>query len=134
MGQADVLRWLEEHPGWHSPDAIAEGIGVNASTARLLMRKLSRQRVVEKSAVNGRSAFVYRHLVPKPRGRVGKSVENRVVQAWRSGSVQVIGEDIFGNVKLFDLPAGHFQCKHCLEVVRIDERGYAACVNRGPIS
>lgn len=69
----------------------------------------------------------------RPRGRLAHSTENRVGQAWRSGSVQVMGEDIFGNVKMFDLPAGHFQCRHCLTVVRIDERGYAACENCGMV-
>ena len=69
----------------------------------------------------------------KPRGRLAHSTENRVGQAWRSGTVQVLGEDIFGNAKLFDLPAGHFQCRHCLNIVRVDDRGYAACVNCGMI-
>ena len=69
----------------------------------------------------------------RPRGRLAHSMENRTGQAWRSGSVQVIGEDIFGNIKMFDLPAGHFQCRHCLKVVRIDERGYAACENCGMV-
>jgi len=68
-----------------------------------------------------------------PKARLAHSQENRVGQAWRSGSVQVIGEDIFGNAKLFTLPAGHFQCHHCLTVVRIDERGFAACTNCGLI-
>ena len=37
----------------------------------------------------------------RPRGRLAHSAENRVGQAWRSGSVQVMGEDIFGQVKVF---------------------------------
>ena len=69
----------------------------------------------------------------KPKGRLAHSPENRVGQAWKSGSVQVIGEDIFGNTRMFDLPAGHFQCRHCLAIVRIDDRGFAACVNCGMI-
>lgn len=47
--------------------------------------------------------------------------------------MQVMGEDIFGNVKMFDLPAGHFQCKYCRNIVRIDDRGFAACENCGSI-
>lgn len=47
--------------------------------------------------------------------------------------MQVIGEDLFGNVKMFDLPAGHFRCQHCQTVVRIDERGFAACESCGMI-
>lgn len=68
-----------------------------------------------------------------PKARLAHSQENRVGQAWRPGRTQVIGEDIFGNAKIFDLPDGHFQCPHCLTVVRIDERGYAACTNCGLI-
>ena len=67
--------------------------------------------------------------VLKPHGRAAHSTENRVGQAWKAGSVQVMGEDIFGNVKMFDLPAGHFQCKYCLHVqkiVRVDERGFVS--------
>ena len=63
----------------------------------------------------------------RPRGRLAHSAENRVGQAWRSGSVQVVGEDIFGQVKVFSLPSGHFLCKKCDAVVRIDARGFAAC-------
>lgn len=66
-----------------------------------------------------------------PKARLAHSQENRVGQAWRPGHTQVIGEDIFGNAKIFDLPDGHFQCHHCLTVVRIDERGFAACTNCG---
>ena len=58
---------------------------------------------------------------------------SRVNTAWRPGYVQVMGEDIFGHHKLFDLPEGHFRCGHCLEVVRMDERGFAACWNCGMI-
>ena len=63
----------------------------------------------------------------RPRGRLAHSTENRVGQAWRSGSVQVMGEDIFGQAKVFSLPSGHFLCKKCDAVVRIDARGFAAC-------
>lgn len=72
----------------------------------------------------------------KPKGRLAHSAENRVGQAWRSGSVQVIGEDIFGNAKLIDMPEGHFQCKYCLhiqKIVRVDERGFAACESCGTV-
>jgi len=72
----------------------------------------------------------------KPHGRLAHSTENRVGQAWRAGSVQVMAEDLYGNVKMFDLPAGHFQCRYCLHVqkiVRVDERGFAACESCGTI-
>ena len=72
----------------------------------------------------------------KPHGRTAHSTENRVGQAWKAGSVQVIGEDLFGNARIFDLPAGHFQCKYCLHVqkiVRVDERGFAACESCGTV-
>jgi len=72
----------------------------------------------------------------KPCGRLAHSTENRVGQAWRAGSIQVMAEDLYGNVKMLDLPAGHFQCKYCLHVqkiVRVDERDFAACESCGVI-
>ena len=51
---------------------------------------------------------------------------SRVNTAWRPAYVQVIGEDVFGQHRVFDLPSGHFRCQ-CGNVVRIDERGFAAC-------
>jgi DNA-binding MarR family transcriptional regulator len=141
MGQADVLRWLEEHPGWHGVQAIADALGLHRKTAGANLTRLNKSHEVEaRAGVYGR--YEYRYLSPdrkefaRVRGRAGKSVENRVGQAWKSGSVQVIGEDIFGQAKLFVLPAGHFQCKFCLHVqktVRVDERGFAACESCGSI-
>lgn len=72
----------------------------------------------------------------KTLGRSARCEENRIGQAWRAGSVQVMAEDIFGNAKMFDLPEGHFQCRYCLHVqkiVRVDERGFAACESCGTI-
>jgi hypothetical protein len=71
-----------------------------------------------------------------PKAKPVHSPENRVGQAWRAGSIQVLGEDCFGNVKMFDIPAGHFQCRYCLhiqKIVRVDERGFAACESCGTI-
>ena len=51
---------------------------------------------------------------------------SRVNTAWRVGYVQVVGEDVFGQHRVFDLPEGHFCCR-CGNVVRIDVRGFAAC-------
>lgn len=67
------------------------------------------------------------------RGRRARNEENRIGQAWRSGRIAVLGEDIFGNTKWFKLPAGHMQCTHCLNTIRIDEKGYAACIHCGMI-
>ena len=71
-----------------------------------------------------------------PKAKPVHSPENRTGQAWKAGSVQVMGEDIHGNVKMFDLPAGHFQCRFCLhiqKIVRVDARGFAACESCGTV-
>ncbi len=57
---------------------------------------------------------------------------SRVNTAWRPSYVQVVGEDVFGQHRVFDLPAGHFRCR-CGNVVRIDVRGFAACESCGRI-
>ena len=57
---------------------------------------------------------------------------SRVNTAWRPGYIQVIGEDVFGHHRVFDLPEGHFRCR-CGNVVRIDVRGFAACELCGQI-
>jgi hypothetical protein len=67
-----------------------------------------------------------------PKSKPVHSPENRTGQAWRAGSVQVLVENYEG-AKLIILPAGHFQCRYCLNIIRIDTRGYAACVNCGTI-
>ena len=138
MGQADILAWLEEHPGWHEPSSLASSLDIQEANIRRILRILKRNREIEVQRV-AKGKLLYRHLAAEKKdyiratGRPGRSVENRVGQAWRSGSVQVIGEDLFGQAKLFVLPTGHFQCRHCLTVVRIDERGFAACDNCGMI-
>ena len=58
---------------------------------------------------------------------------SRVGTAWKPSWVQVMGEDIFGHVDIFDMPQGHFKCGHCLNVVRMDDKGYAACEKCGLI-
>ncbi len=30
MSQGDVIDWLQAHPGWHRPAAVARGLGRNA--------------------------------------------------------------------------------------------------------
>jgi hypothetical protein len=133
MGQADVLEWLKENLGWHSAEDISQHVDLSVHSIRASLKVLKRDHAVEwRMGDNGQKARLYRHLEQKPMGRAGRSVENRVGQAWRSGRVQVIVEDVAG-AKLIQLPAGHFQCKHCLVVVRIDERGFAACENCGMI-
>jgi hypothetical protein len=67
-----------------------------------------------------------------PKSHPVHSPENRTGQAWRSGSIQVIVEDYDG-AKLICLPSGHYQCRYCLNIIRIDERAVAACVNCGYI-
>ena len=57
---------------------------------------------------------------------------SRVNTAWRPAYVQVVGEDVFGQHQVFDLPEGHFRCR-CGNVVRIDVRGFAACELCGQI-
>ncbi len=69
----------------------------------------------------------------RPKGRTAHNTVSRVGQAWRSGRISVLGEDIFGNTKWFNVPAGHMQCCHCLSIIRIDKNGYAACSNCGMI-
>jgi hypothetical protein len=67
-----------------------------------------------------------------PKSHPVHSPENRTGQAWRSGSVQIIVEDYDG-AKLICLPSGHYQCRYCLNIIRIDERAVAACENCGYI-
>lgn len=160
MGQADVLRWLEEHPGWHDANAIAEGAKIRLGNVYKTTATLRRQKRIGYKQEDG--AFLYRLPVrasrplklrdptPKPMGRAGRSAENRVGQAWKAGSKMVLVESIDGAERR-KLPDGHFQCPHCLMVqkereslfscldillrgeivVRIEERGFAVCVNCG---
>lgn len=58
---------------------------------------------------------------------------SRVGTAWKPAWVQVMGEDVFGQTGIVDLPEGHFRCRYCLNVVRMDGRGYAACENCGMV-
>lgn len=135
MGQAEVLKFLEENPGWHDTKAIAIALEKvsNYKAVEKSLKILKKNHEVEWKLIDGKHSRLYRFLLPAPRGRNGRSVENRIGQAWKSGKKQVIGEDIFGNAKIFSLPDGHFQCPRCLVVVRIDERGFAACMDCGTI-
>jgi len=135
MGQDEDLRFLADNPGWHGkPEIVAALVGIsNADNIKLALKKLKKNRDIECKTIGGTQTRFYRILLPGPKGRIARSVENRIGQAWKSGKKQVIGEDIFGNAKVFSLPDGHFQCHHCLAVVRVDERGYAVCENCGMI-
>jgi len=66
MGQADILVWLEEHPGWHTVLDIAEDLGCDQSNVRLLMRKLMRTKDVDCKVINGKVKRLYR-MINKPR-------------------------------------------------------------------
>jgi hypothetical protein len=68
-----------------------------------------------------------------PRCAEVHSPENRTGQAWKPEMVQVIGEDYSGNHRLFDLPKGNFRCKECNEIVEVDFRGVAYCLECGVI-
>ena len=68
-----------------------------------------------------------------PRGRLAHSTESRVGQAWKPGKVPKEGVDCFGNKKIFLVEEGHFRCKKCSAVVRIDKNGFAACESCGEI-
>ena len=65
MGQAEVLQYLRENPGWHSPATIAEGIGAGPGNIRFLLRKLVRTNDVEKKVENGKKARLYRIYISR---------------------------------------------------------------------
>jgi hypothetical protein len=66
-----------------------------------------------------------------PKQKEVHSPENRIGQAWKEKTVQVIGK-CGESYKLFDAPDGHFTC-NCGAVVRYDDHGNAACENCGEI-
>jgi hypothetical protein len=68
-----------------------------------------------------------------PRSRLAHSNEGRVGQAWKPGKVLKEGVDVFGNRKVFLVEEGHFRCKKCSSIVRIDKNGFAACDKCGEI-
>ena len=68
-----------------------------------------------------------------PKARPAHSFEGRVGQAWRPGKVLKEGVDLFGNKKVFLVEEGHFMCRQCGSVVRIDKNGFAACESCGEI-
>ena len=43
------------------------------------------------------------------------------------------GVDCFGNKKIFLVEEGHFRCKKCSAIVRIDKNGFAACEKCGEV-
>lgn len=53
MGQADLLVWLEEHPGWHTVAIIAESVGRDASNVRRILGKLRKNGDVECKKADG---------------------------------------------------------------------------------
>lgn len=137
MGQAEVLGWLEAHPGQHDANAIAKGAGVRLKNVYKVTATLRKQKRIGYKQVDG--AYLYwlpartprppkpRDPIPKPMGRTGRSVENRVGQAWRAGSAQVVSDG-----RLIDCPLGSFTCG-CGEIVYIDSRGFAACGSCGAV-
>lgn len=66
MGQADLLAWLEGHPGWHTIQDIALDTGRDYSNVGLLIRKLLRTRDIECKIINGKVKRLYR-MINKPR-------------------------------------------------------------------
>jgi hypothetical protein len=68
-----------------------------------------------------------------PKARPAHSFEGRVGQAWKPGKVLKEGVDVFGNRKVFLVEEGHFRCKKCSTIVRIDKNGFAACEHCGEI-
>ena len=68
-----------------------------------------------------------------PRSRLAHSNEGRVGQAWKPGKVPKEGVDCFGNKKIFLVEEGHFRCKKCSAIVRIDKNGFAACEKCGEV-
>ena len=152
----------EKNPGQHDANAIAEGAKIRLGNVYKVTATLRRQKRIGYKQVDG--AYLYwlpvrasrppkpRDPIPAPLGRLGRSVENRVGQAWKAGSKMVLVESIDG-AEWRKLPDGHFQCPHCLMVqkeqeslfscldillrgeivVRIEERGFAACGNCGMI-
>lgn len=137
MGQADVLDWLKANPGQHDANAIAAGAGVRLGNVYKVTATLRRQKRIGYTQVDG--AYLYwlpvrvsrplkhRGPIPKPRGRAGRSIENRTGQAWRAGSAQVVVDG-----RLIDCPMGSFTCG-CGEIVYIDTRGFAACGSCGAV-
>lgn len=68
-----------------------------------------------------------------PRSRLAHSNEGRVGKAWKPGKVLKEGVDVFGNRKVFLVEEGHFRCKKCSAIVRIDKNGFAACEKCGEV-
>jgi hypothetical protein len=69
-----------------------------------------------------------------PRCNEVHSPENRTGQAWKPGRIQVMAS--CGTVtKIFEMEHGLFDCRKpgCAGIVRIDERGVAACEICGDI-
>lgn len=65
MGQADILHWFEEHPGWHSVYELAQDVGRHSANVRKLVAKLNRNGDLECRKVEGSLKMIYR--VNKPR-------------------------------------------------------------------
>jgi len=64
----------------------------------------------------------------QPKCRPTHEHSGRVGQAWKAGSVQVIGTSrASGESKIFEMPRGSVSCPTCHEVIRYDHRGFAFC-------
>jgi hypothetical protein len=60
-----IIKWLEDHQGWHSPKAIAEGTGYDtsrAASALLYLAKKNRVGRMRGRVSNGPGSSVYSAL------------------------------------------------------------------------
>lgn len=60
MGQADILQWFEDHPGWHTIRELAEDVDRSATNVRKIASKLERNGDLECRRVEGSLALIYR--------------------------------------------------------------------------
>lgn len=65
MGQADILVWFHEHPGWHTVGDVAQDLGRTAWNIRKIMQKLRRNQDLECKSTDGKAAKIYRVNKPK---------------------------------------------------------------------
>ena len=60
MGQADLLKWFEDHPGWHDVCNVAKVTGKHPSNIRKILVKLRQYGDLECRNVEGSNAKIYR--------------------------------------------------------------------------
>jgi len=61
MGQADVLKWLKDRPGWHTNTEMAQAMDKDLSGLQRLLVKLVRNKEikVERPGKNGKFRYMY---------------------------------------------------------------------------